>query len=68
MEKVLTTSDAAKILGVNRSRVLQLIMRGKLRAEKLGWQWIIRPKDLEKVKNRKPGRPKKMSSHTNQGR
>ena len=56
---LLTTKQAAKILGVNRSRVLQLIGAGRLPAKKFGWVWMIREQDLEKVKNRKTGRPKK---------
>jgi excisionase family DNA binding protein len=55
----LTTSQAAAKLGVSVSRVQQFIKEGRLPAEKLGRDYIIRPKDLAKVKDRKPGRPKK---------
>ena len=62
MKDFLTTSEAAQILGVNRSRVLQFILNGRLPAQKFGWQWMIKRQDLEKLKNRKPGRPKKGGS------
>jgi excisionase family DNA binding protein len=57
--KILNTKQAAKILGINASRVRQLILSGRLPAQKLGRDWIIQEKDLKKVSHRKPGRPKK---------
>ena len=57
--KILTTKQAAKALGINDSRVRQLILSGRLSAIKIGRDWIIQKKDLKKVENRKPGRPKK---------
>ena len=54
---VLSTADAAKELGVNESRVCQLILAGRLKAQKLGKRaWLILPKDLDAVRDRKPGR------------
>lgn len=55
---VLTTRQAAEILGVNDSRVRQLILRGRLKAEKFGSVWMIREEDLELVKDRPTGYPK----------
>lgn len=55
----LTTKQAAKILGVNDSRIRQLILAGRLPATRFGWSWMIKAEDLEKVKDRKPGRPKR---------
>jgi excisionase family DNA binding protein len=57
--KFFDTKKAAEILGINDSRVRQLILSGRLPAKKIGRDWIIREKDLEKVINRKPGRPRK---------
>ena len=57
--KLLSTAQAAKILGVNDSRVRQLILAGRLPAQKIGGNWIVYEKDLSKVADRKPGRPKK---------
>jgi excisionase family DNA binding protein len=57
--KLLSANEAAKILGVHHSRVRVLIREGRLPAQKVGRDWVIFKKDLEKVKDRKPGRPKK---------
>jgi excisionase family DNA binding protein len=54
---LLTTAQAAKILKVTRQRVLAMIAAGRLTAERIGVQWVIRPADLDKVKDRKTGRP-----------
>jgi excisionase family DNA binding protein len=57
--KLLTTKQAAKALAVNDSRVRQFILSGRLPAQKFGRDWIIKEKDLKRVADRKPGRPKK---------
>ena len=57
MKRYLTTQEAGAILGVNASRVRQLIGAGRLKAEKLGHAWLILPRDLKAVRDRKPGRP-----------
>ncbi len=57
--KLLSAKQAAEILGVHHSRVRVLIKEKRLPAQKIGGAWIIKEKDLEKVKDRKPGRPKK---------
>lgn len=54
----LTTAEAAKKLGVTPRRVLQLIRTGRLPAQRFGPTYMIDPKDLALVKNRKPGRPR----------
>lgn len=56
---MLTTTQAAAQLGITPRRVLALIAAGRLPAQKLGRDWLIRPEDLEleRVKDRKPGRP-----------
>ncbi len=55
----LTTNEAAEILNISPRRVRALIHAGRLPAEKHGRDWAIKPADLELVKVRKPGRPKK---------
>jgi excisionase family DNA binding protein len=57
--KLLTAKQAAQILGVHHSRVRVLIREGRLPAQKVGRDWVIMEPDLELVKDRKPGRPKK---------
>ena len=56
---LLTTTQAADILGVKQARVRQLILAGRLPAKKHGRDWIIRERDLELVRVRKVGRPRK---------
>lgn len=59
-DKLLTTEEAAAQLGVNNSRVRQLILSKRLPATKFGNVWMIEEKDLVLVADRKPtGRPKK---------
>lgn len=53
----ISTSQAATLLGISRSRVLKLIKDERLPAQKVGRDWIIDPDDLEKVAIRKPGYP-----------
>jgi excisionase family DNA binding protein len=57
--KLLSAKQAAEILGVHHSRVRVLIRQGRLPAQKVGRDWVILEPDLELVKDRKSGRPKK---------
>ena len=51
----LTTAQAAAQLGCSRRRISQLIASGRLRAQRVGWQWLIAAADLDAVRVRKPG-------------
>ena len=53
----LTVKAAAESLGVTPRRVNALIQSGRLKSERLGNMHLIKPADLEKVRDRKPGRP-----------
>ena len=53
----LTTKQASEILGVSRRRVIALIEQGKLKARKFSNVYVIAPKDLDAVRERKNGRP-----------
>lgn len=55
----LTTKQAAERLGVNASRVRQLILAGRLAARKQGRDWLIDERSLKAVADRKVGRPRK---------
>lgn len=69
MKGFLTSSEAAERLGVNDSRIRQLIASGKIKgAEKFGSNWMIPTKKIEALANadRGPGRPRK--GHKNSGR
>ena len=56
---MLTTEQAAKKLKLSRRRVIALITSDKLPASKFGKSYVIQESDLAKLRNRKPGRPKK---------
>jgi excisionase family DNA binding protein len=55
----LTTQQAAERLGVTVSRVRQLVLQGRLPAEKFGRDLMIKESDLSLVADRKTGRPRK---------
>ena len=57
--KIISTAEAARRLGVTPNRVRALIEAKRLKAFKYGREWLIDPKDLDAVKVRKVGRPRK---------
>jgi excisionase family DNA binding protein len=59
MAKLLTTKEAAEALGISPARVRQMILSGRLPAEKIGRDQLIQEKDLALVANRRTGRPTK---------
>ena len=56
---MLTTAEAAEELGITVRRVRALITAERLKATKFGRDWAIRPVDLNAVRDRPPGRPRK---------
>lgn len=48
MSNVLTVAEAAKLLGLTHQQVLNRIHRGKIKAEKKGWFWLVDKKSLPK--------------------
>lgn len=54
---LMTVKDVSDRLKITIGRVHQLIKAGRLPAEKLGSQYVIRKTDLPLVEIRKPGRP-----------
>jgi len=62
MNKLLTTQQAAERLGISDARIRQLILNGRLPAQKLGRDLFIEESNLKLVSDRKPGRPRKLSS------
>jgi len=59
-----STPEAAKILGVSRQRVLQLIHQKRLKAIKVASVYLIKKSDLANIEARKPGRPTKKKSRS----
>jgi excisionase family DNA binding protein len=57
--KQLTTKEAADELGISLRQVQTLIQRGKLPATKFGRDYTISTNDLELVRERPKGRPRK---------
>lgn len=62
---LLTTKEVADRLGVTIKRIQAMIRDGRLPAEKLGRDYVIREQDLELVRDRKPGRPRKVADGLN---
>jgi excisionase family DNA binding protein len=58
----LTTKEVADRLGVTLRRVQALINDGRLPAQKVGRDYLIRDQDIKLVEDRKPGRPRKAES------
>jgi excisionase family DNA binding protein len=59
--QLLTTQQAAERLGLTDSRIRQLILEGRLPAQKFGHLNMIREQDLKTVAGIKRGRPPKVS-------
>ena len=49
----LTTIEAGKLLGFTPDYMRRLIARGKIKAEKLGHNWILKPKDIKHIKRQR---------------
>jgi len=64
--KLISAAEAANRLNVTSSRVRKMIASGRLKATKVGNMWLIDPKDLDAVKNRKVGRPRKSRKSSKQ--
>ncbi len=54
-----TTKEAAQILGVTDGRVRQMILTGQLPAKRFGRALTLSRRDVEMLRGRKSGRPKK---------
>ena len=57
MPPLLTTSQAAAKLGCSRAYICAQIADGRLRAQKIGRDWLIEEADLAGVVLRPAGRP-----------
>ena len=59
MDELLTTQQVAERLGITDSRVRQLVLEGRLPAQRFGRSHMIRAADLKAVEGMKRGRPAK---------
>ena len=66
--ELITTRDAAEKLGVSVLRVQQLIWDGRLPAQKIGRDYLIKKEDLKLVADRKAGRPPKPKASGTDGK
>jgi len=57
MPDPITTTAAAERLGVTRRRVLQYINEGRLRARKIGRDFLVDPESVDEFKPRPIGNP-----------
>jgi hypothetical protein len=48
---LLTTTDIAKMVGKTRWRILQLIQKNMINAQKIGRDWMIDESQIEVIKN-----------------
>ncbi len=51
----MTTQQVAEELGVSVRRVQAMIVSGRLRARKVGRSYTVHARDVERVRERKPG-------------
>jgi excisionase family DNA binding protein len=61
MMNLLNTKQAAEKLNISAIRVRQLIREGRLAAQLVGRDYVIKESDLKLVQDRKTGRPPKTS-------
>lgn len=68
MDEVLTTEEAAEVLGVTVTTVRSHIRNGRIEAKKRGRQWWITMNEAIRYRDRpqKTGRPKKKEKRTNE--
>ena len=59
---LISTKDAAARLGLSVRRVQDFLKDGRLPSQMIGGVYMINEKDLALVKDRKPGRPRKLAS------
>ena len=59
MAKRLTTTQVALELRVSRGRIVAMIASGRLKATRFGRDWSVWDTDIDAVRTRKAGRPRK---------
>ena len=59
LDELIGAVQAAQELDVHRRRIVALIHSKRLPAKKIGRSYVIKRRDLELVRKRHPGRPRK---------
>jgi len=57
--ELFTIPEAAEYFGVSRQRLWKLVDEGRIKAQRVGQQWLIKERDLLKVEWKGRGRPRK---------
>lgn len=52
-QKLITTAMAAEKLGFTANWIRRLILKGKIRAEKIGPDWLMKEKDIAHIKRQR---------------
>ncbi len=50
IDELIDPSSAAEQLGLKYGQVIRAIRAGKLKAEKIGWNWVINQKEVDRYK------------------
>lgn len=50
MARYLTARQAGEALNLEHLEIIRRIRKGDIRAQKLGWNWIIREEEITRVK------------------
>ena len=60
-KELISTKQAADLMGWTSRYVVMLVNEGRLKAQKIGRDWVIRREDLDNIApaSRSVGRPKK---------
>lgn len=52
-DKYLTAKEAGRLLGFTADHVRRLILNGKIKAEKFGYNWFILPRNIMRIKRQR---------------
>lgn len=52
-DNYLTSAEVAQVLGFSHDYVRKLILTGKIKAEKLGRNWIVNEKNIRKIQRQR---------------
>jgi len=65
-DNYLTSAEVAQALGFSHDYVRKLILQGKIKAEKLGRNWIINIKNIDKIHRQRFPRIKENGNGSNE--